>query len=366
MAETNRPEWAPDDAGDEFASRLSKGSGEDARPSKPRIKREELDAQYYVDGTLAGDRAALARAVTLIESSAPAHFDKAQEVLQKLLPESGGSVRIAVTGSPGSGKSSFIETLGLKLCRAGRKVAALAIDPSSPRSKGSILGDKTRMEELARHENAFIRPSPSGGVLGGVARKTRESIIACEAAGYEVVFIETVGAGQSEIAVRSMSDYFALLLLPGGGDELQGIKKGAVEIADALIVNKADGNAMARAKATQAAYKDAVSYIVPATDGWETKVFAASAITGLGIDEIWRDIETFAEITKSSGLFYERRREQALEWMRNSLEDELKRRFYRAQGMAQRIDEMENAVLNETITPTMAVKKLLDTFFQSK
>ncbi len=262
-------------------------------------KRKEINIQKYITGILAGDRVMLARAITLIESNAPHHFTAAQSLLRELLPHTGNAVRIGITGVPGAGKSTLIEILGGMLCAQGHKVAVLAVDPTSSLTGGSILGDKTRMEQLSREPNAFIRPSPTGGMLGGVARKTRESILLCEAAGFNVVIVETVGTGQSEISVRSMVDFFLLVLVPGAGDELQGIKKGVVEIADAILINKADGENKIPAEAARVEYNRALHYLAPSADGWTTRAYTGSALTGEGIANIWAVIQRFINVDKS-------------------------------------------------------------------
>jgi len=294
----NRPEWVPEQAGESegFTTNVMSGikSKHDGMPGghsasvlhQPTVRRRELSIDEYVDGVLSGDRAVLARAITLVESNADRHQDLAQEMLTRLLPYSGSAIRVGITGVPGAGKSSIIETLGLKLCDMGHRLAVLAVDPSSSVTGGSILGDKTRMEMLSRNKKAFIRPSPSGGVLGGVARKSRETMIVCEAAGFDVIIVETVGVGQSEITVRSMVDMFLLLQIAGAGDELQGIKKGVMERCDLIVVNKADGDNLLRANAARADYERILHYLQPSTEGWITKALACSAYTGDGLDQL--------------------------------------------------------------------------------
>lgn len=357
-----RPEWHPEDAGDEFASRVQSGvdspgqaSGEPNAPANRRT----LKTEEYVNGVLRGDRTVLARAITLIESNAPAHMDQAQEVLKALLPKAGESIRIGITGSPGAGKSTFIETFGCRLTEQGHRTAVLAVDPSSSRTRGSILGDKTRMERLSRDPQAFIRPSPSGGALGGVARKTRETILICEAAGFDVVLVETMGVGQSETAVRSMVDFFLLLTIPGAGDELQGIKRGVMELADALVVNKADGDNLPRAGMARTILEQALHYLQPATTGWRTQAFACSALTGEGIDEIWRVIGKFREITAKNDAFQARRRKQSIEWLYAMLEEQFRSRFLKHPGISRLLPDIEQAVLNDALPVTSAVRKLL-------
>ncbi|MDR3076993.1 MAG: methylmalonyl Co-A mutase-associated GTPase MeaB, partial [Synergistaceae bacterium] len=327
-----RPEWTPEDGGAEFATRVMDGvraahdgmaESDAVTPPHPRAKRRELAVGDYVGGVLSGDRVILSRAITLVESNAQPHFETAARVVKEILPHSGKSVRVGITGVPGAGKSTFIDALGFRLCDRGHKVAVLAVDPSSSVTKGSILGDKTRMENLSRHKNAFIRPSPSGGTLGGLTRKSRETMLMCEAAGYDVILVETVGVGQSEAAVRSMVDFFLLMVLTGAGDELQGIKKGVMELADAIIVNKADGGNVVKADATRAEYDRILHYLRPATEGWETKAHKCSAATGDGIDEIWELIGRFMETVKRSGVFGERRRQQVLSWVYTMVEDYL-------------------------------------------
>lgn len=365
MDKIKKPEWQPENAGKEFASYVMPGveiNQEAKKIIKP--KRIKLEVDDYVQGVLNHNLTILSKTITLIESNTSEHIKKAQEVLKKLLPYTGKSIRIGITGSPGAGKSTFIETFGTYLCKQGLKVAVLAIDPSSIITKGSILGDKTRMEKLSREPNAFIRPSPSGGALGGVTRKTRETILVCEAAGYDVILIETVGVGQSEVTVRSMVDFFMLLLIPGSGDELQGIKKGVVELADLLVINKADGNYIERANLTCHQYSMALNMLQPATEGWKTIAMTASALTGKGIPEIWTEINRFVDITKRLGVFDKRRQSQILEWVYSIIEEELKKRFFENPEISKAIPQVEKNVLEGNLTPTSAVSYLLDIFFK--
>jgi LAO/AO transport system kinase len=331
-------------------------------PAPPPPRRRLLTVEEYVAGVRSGDRSILARAITLIESNAPAHISLAQEVLRELLPYTGGALRVGITGVPGVGKSTFIEALGTMLCDCGHRVAVLAVDPSSSISRGSILGDKTRMERLARHPNAYIRPSPTGGSLGGVARKSRETLLVCEAAGFDIILVETVGVGQSEIAVRGMVDFFLLLMLAGAGDELQGIKKGIIELADALLITKADGDNRTRALAAQAEYTHALRYLTPATEGWRPRAYICSAQTGEGIAEIWREIERFRDETTASGVFAARRRDQARDWVYTLIEDHLRTRFFGHPVVQERLPAIEKAVVEGTLPVTTAVQDLIRAF----
>ena len=317
------------------------------------------DVPALVAGVLAGDRAMLARAITLIESSASQHAEAAQALLGGLLPHAGKAIRIGITGVPGAGKSTFIDTFGCFLTERGHKVAVLAVDPSSSLTRGSILGDKTRMERLSRDENAFIRPSPTGGMLGGVAAKTRETILLCEAANFDVIVVETVGTGQSEITLRSLVDFFLLLLITGAGDELQGIKKGVIEIADALVINKADGDNRVAADAARAQFNRALHYLSPATDGWTTRAHTASSLSGEGIAQIWDEISRFVATTKESGVFEERRQEQLLEWLCSAIEAQLRDYLYGHVKVREALPAMEAAVISGDLTATAAAQELL-------
>ncbi|MGC1951899.1 MAG: methylmalonyl Co-A mutase-associated GTPase MeaB, partial [Gammaproteobacteria bacterium] len=338
-----RPEWAPPEGGKGFTTTLVHGvegrhdgfhhdaNGKAPRRSTPRRRR--LSVEEYVEGVLAQNRNTVAQAITLVESNAPAHMAMAQEVLKQLLPHTGNSIRIGITGVPGVGKSTFIEALGLQLLQQDHHVAVLAVDPSSTVTRGSILGDKTRMELLSRDPRAFIRPSPSGGTLGGVTRKSRETILVCEAAGFDVVLVETVGVGQSETTVRQMVDFFLLLMLAGAGDELQGIKKGIMELADALLINKADGDNRPRAEAARLEYNRALHYLAPATKGWHTRAYTCSAAKGDGVAQIWAVVEDFRKQTSESGVFDQRRRAQTLDWVYFMVEEHLRTSFFSHGGV---------------------------------
>ena len=324
------------------------------------IRAGKLSIDDYVDGVLAGDRALLARAITLIESNSPVHQEMAQEVLQKLQPQQlkVDSVRIGITGPPGVGKSMFIEAFGCELCKQGRRVAVLAIDPSSSLSRGSILGDKTRMERLSQEPNAYIRPSPSGGTLGGVARKSRETTLLCEAFGFDTILIETVGVGQSETTVRSMVDFFLVLLLTGAGDELQGIKKGIIELADALLVTKADGENAIRAEAMRIELIRLLHFLTPVTPGWHPQAMSCSSVQEKGIDQVWQNILAYREITKKNGFFLERRRRQSVEWLRSMVHEHLEEIFYRDPNVAGAVDAIERQVSEGSVPVSTAVKQL--------
>ena len=310
-------------------------------------------------GVLAGDRTAIGRAITLVESTLPAHRADAAELLDALLPHSGQAHRVGITGVPGVGKSTFIEALGLRLTGAGHKVAVLAVDPSSSRTGGSILGDKTRMQNLSVDPNAFIRPSPSTGTLGGVTRATREAMVVLEAAGYDVVLVETVGVGQSETVVHGMVDIFVVLMLAGAGDELQGIKKGVLELADLVAVNKADGNNVEKARQAAIDYRRALHLVQPPGASWEPPVLTCSALEGSGLDDLWSTVERHRELMESTGERDARRRAQMLEWMRTMLQERLLAVFDADPAFAAARAEAEGAVETGTLTPSVAVDRLM-------
>jgi LAO/AO transport system kinase len=366
MGEGRKPEWMENETEHTTSSILSgKGHSTGEFKQKRKPSRPVMSVEQLTEGVLRQDRATLARAITLIESQAAKHYEVAQQLLQRVLPHTGSSIRIGISGVPGAGKSTFIEAFGLYLCEKGYKVAVLAVDPSSSVSGGSILGDKTRMEQLSRHPNAFIRPSPSGGTLGGVHRKTRETMLLCEAAGFDVILIETVGVGQSEIIVRSMVDFFLLLVLTGAGDELQGMKKGIMEIADAILVNKADGSNLPLAKKTKEEYNQLLHFLQPATKGWETRAYTCSALTGDGIEDVWKVIQRFVESTKESNVFFERRKEQAIEWMYTMIHDRLHTTFFQHPRIQELLPDAEQSVKEGTDTVTSVVDRLFSTFTDS-
>jgi LAO/AO transport system kinase len=308
----------------------------------------------------AGDRATLARAITLIESKRADHQQQAHRLVQELLPETGKAVRVGITGSPGVGKSTTIDALGSFLTAKGHKVAVLAVDPSSSRTGGSILGDKTRMARLAVDPNAFIRPSPAAGTLGGVAAKTRETMLICEAAGFDVILVETVGIGQSETAVSDMTDFFLVLMLPGAGDELQGIKKGVVELADMIAVNKADGDNVKRAKAAAAEYRAALHILTPRSPTWAPPVLSYSALTEDGIAHLWDQVLAHRQLT-ASGEFAARRREQQVKWMWTMLEDRFHTRLHANVKLKSRLPAIEKAVAEGKLSPSLAVDEIATT-----
>lgn len=327
---------------------------------KPRRRQPLPSASELVEGIVKGDMISLSKAVTLVESLAPAHQMLAREVIEKCLPYSGRSRRIGITGVPGAGKSTSIDVFGMHVLKKGGKLAVLAIDPSSERSKGSILGDKTRMEKLSQQPGAFIRPSPSAGSLGGVARKTRETIVLCEAAGYDNIFVETVGVGQSETAVHSMVDFFLLIQIAGAGDELQGIKRGIMEMADGIVINKADGDNVERARLAMAQYRSALHLFPTPPSGWHPEVLTYSGYFELGIDEVWDMVDRYFAFVEGNGYFEERRRQQARYWMYETIDAELRRRFYDDPLRSGRISEAERLVLSNRLSPFEAAWKLLD------
>ena len=329
-----------------------------------RFARRKLTVGDYVEGILRGDSAILGQAVTLVESTNPDHQTVAQEVIEKCLPYSGNSVRIGISGVPGAGKSTSIDEFGIHVLNTyGGKLAVLAIDPSSERTKGSILGDKTRMEKLSVHPDSFIRPSPSAGSLGGVARKTRETIVLCEAAGYDKIFVETVGVGQSETACHSMVDFFLLIQLAGTGDELQGIKRGIMEMADGIVINKCDGNNVEKCQLAATHFRNAL-HLFPATEsGWMPKVLCYSGFYGLGIKEVWDMIYEYIGFVKENGYFEHRRNEQAKYWMYETINEYLRNSFYQNPTMADLLKASETSVLGGEKTSFVAAKQLLDTYF---
>lgn len=327
-----------------------------ATPTPPRIS---LTLPDLVAGIRAGQRATLARAITLVESTKPEHQKLAQNLLQELLPFTGKAHRIGITGVPGVGKSTTIEQLGINLTDAGHKVAVLAIDPTSSRTGGSILGDKTRMARLAVDPNAYIRPSPTSGTLGGVTKKTRETMALCEAAGFDIVIVETVGVGQSETAVASMVDIFVVLLLPGGGDDLQGIKKGVLEIADLIAINKADGDGAARARQTASDYMAAIGILTPRSMTWRPPVLTMSGLTNSGLDMLWSKIEEHRAKLTATGELQEQRRSQAVRWMHDMVEQRLSAWLLGHPRVAGRLPHLEAAVRDGTLTPTLAASEIV-------
>ncbi|MFE5429267.1 methylmalonyl Co-A mutase-associated GTPase MeaB [Peribacillus simplex] len=333
-------------------------------PSKQLLspRRSHLTVNDYVQGVMNGNRAIIAQAITLVESNLPKHMEMAQKVLKKLIPYTGKSIRIGFTGVPGAGKSTLIESFGMMLCEQNHRVAVLAVDPTSSVSRGSILGDKTRMEHLSRHPHAYVRPSPSSGMLGGVTRKSRETLLICEAAGYDVIIVETVGVGQSEITVRSMVDFFLVIMLTGAGDELQGMKKGVMELADAIFINKADGLNKQAALNAKVEYNRLLHFLQPITEGWETKAFTVSAITGEGVSNIWKIIQKYKQVTSRNGFFGKRRKEQMIDWVHSMIEDQLKARFYGNPSMKKNITKMEGLLLSGHTSPTLAVQQLFNIY----
>lgn len=328
--------------------------------------RNRLSIEAYVEGVLTGNRLVLSRAITLVESQLSSDKELAQAVLEQILPHSGRSVRVGITGVPGVGKSTFIETFGKHLTQQGKKLAVLAIDPTSQLTKGSIMGDKTRMEELAHDPMAYIRPSPSGGSLGGVANKTRETILLCEAAGFDVVLVETVGVGQSETLVKGMVDFFLLLMLAGAGDELQGIKKGIMEMADAIVITKADGENKAAAQRAVLEYQNAFHLLMSNTHGWSPKVLTSSALEKRGIGEVWEMIEQYMQLTTANGFYTKHRQEQNLEWLHALIRQSLEEQFYQNNDIINSLPQTEEFIKNGKWLPMKAATYLLDIFNQNK
>ena len=334
--------------------------------SMSRFKKGKIDGKQLVDGILKGDRSLLSRGITLIESSLPKDKDLSKEIIQSCLPFAGNSTRIGITGVPGVGKSTFIEAFGNYLIDQGKKVAVLAIDPSSKRTKGSILGDKTRMESLSVNKNAFIRPSASAGTLGGVARKTREAIILCEAAGFDIILIETVGVGQSETAVAQIVDFFLLLMLAGGGDELQGIKRGIMEMADMIIINKADGDNINKANLAKREYENALHLFPALKNGWIPKVQTASALNSNGMEESWATINEYLSLTKENGSFESRRTDQSGEILMESIEAALLDSFFNKEEIKARLKQINNEIQSGHLSPYDAADNLLKLYFGNK
>ncbi len=327
-----------------------------------RLKNRDLEVEDFIEGIVNGNRVMLAKAITLVESNNSKHFQKAQKIIEILLSQKKKSIRIGITGIPGVGKSTFIDTFGSFLCNIGYRVAVLAIDPSSQVSKGSIMGDKTRMERLAKHPNSFIRPSPSGGNLGGVNRKTRETIILCEAAGYDVILVETMGVGQAEYVVREMVDFFLLLVLTGAGDDLQRIKRGIMELPDLIVVHKADGDNLEKAIMTMHEYNQMLRHITPYTLGWTPRAVNASAINETGINEIWKIINKFERYTKESNIFDKRRDEQKWNWLHDLIKQELSDRFYQHPLVKQQLEIYEKNIINGRKSVSVSALELINLF----
>ncbi len=326
-------------------------------------RKQHLSVEDYVNGILSGDRSMLSRAITLIESSLPTHFEKAQQIIERCIPNSSASFRIGITGVPGVGKSTFIEAFGMHLINKGHKIAVLAVDPSSEISKGSILGDKTRMELLSNHPNAFIRPSPSAGSLGGVARKTREIIILCEAAGFDRVLVETVGVGQSETAVHSMVDFFLLLMLSGAGDELQGIKRGIMEMCDGMVINKADGDNLLKAQMARVQYQNALHLFPPPPSGWTPRVELCSSIKKTGIENIADVITSFETFTKENGFFEKKRKNQLNNQMYETIQQFLSDHFKHHPKVLETTQLTLKMIEENKLTPYQAAQQLLNIYF---
>ena len=343
---------------------ISKGidTPDSVNPEYRKKPGSDLSVKDYVSGIRKGDRTILSRAITLIESSKPENRQLGEEILEQCLSYTGNAIRIGITGVPGVGKSTFIDSLGTFLTGEGKKVAVLAIDPSSSRSKGSILGDKTRMPTLSTDTNAFIRPSPASGTLGGVARKSRETMLLCEAAGFDTIIIETVGVGQSETAVHSMVDFFLLLMLAGAGDELQGIKRGIMEMADLIAINKSDQQDKNSINRTKQEFENALSLFPPSPSGWKPSVRTCSALKGTGIREIWGEITDYLGKTKENGYFIQRRAEQSSYWMHETITRELKVQFYEHPPVKKQIRELEEKVKSGEISPFRAAEMLLKSF----
>ena len=325
-------------------------------PNEKKFEKQRLNKEEYVDGILAGNRVILSQAITLIESKRQSDNELAEALIEQLLPKTGNSLRIGITGVPGSGKSTFIESFGKLLTSQGKKVAVLTIDPTSQISKGSILGDKTRMEELANDPKAFIRPSASGNTLGGVHSRTRETMLLCEASGFDVIIVETVGVGQSEVTMKGMVDFFLLIALSGAGDELQGIKRGIIEMADAIVVNKADGENIKRAQRTKQDYVNALHMFPPTPSGWIPQVLTSSALYKEGLKEVWEMIEKYESQTRKSGYFLQNRQNQNLQWMKDILNYQLRYDFYSSEPIKQKLEDIEKQVIEKNMSAFTAAK----------
>ena len=332
-------------------------------PHFVRKRRPNFTTDQYVEGILRGDVTVLSQAITLVESNNPAHYAQAQEIIERCLPSAGKSIRIGITGVPGAGKSTFIEAVGNMVTQTGHKLAVLAIDPSSERSKGSILGDKTRMVSLSASSKVFIRPSPSAGSLGGVARKSRETMILCEAAGFDVVFIETVGVGQSETAVHSMVDLFMLLQIAGAGDELQGIKRGIMEMADLMVITKAEGDNLHRAELARRQFANALMLFPLSESEWRPQVFCCSSVQKTGLEEVWKGVEEFIMYVKRNGFFYRNRHNQNRYWMRETINETLRNSFFQDPEIEEAMAECEQLVREDKMSSFVAAKRLLDIYF---
>lgn len=328
------------------------------------VRKPELGADEYINGIVRSDITILSKAITIVESNKIEHFDIARSIVEECLPYSGNSIRIAITGIPGAGKSTFIETLGEEFLNKGDRIAVLAIDPSSEKSQGSILGDKTRMERLSQNKNVFIRPSPSSGTLGGVARKTRETIILCEAAGFNKILIETVGVGQSETVVRSMVDFFILLMISGAGDELQGVKRGIMEMADLIVINKADGDNIEKAKITKTEFENAIHYFPVNESMCLPKVLTASSLKRIGIKRIIEEINNYIKITDVNSFFKKNRKSQNIFWLHESIKESILKKFYDNEDFNNEIICFENLVLESKISSYSAAKKLINKYFK--
>ncbi len=333
-------------------------------PYFKRKKRRSLSTDEYVEGILAGNITILSQAITLVESNNPAHYAQAQAIIERCLPHAGRSVRIGITGVPGAGKSTFIEAIGGMVASLRHKLAVLAIDPSSERSGGSILGDKTRMESISSNPDIFIRPSPSAGSLGGVARKTRETIVLCEAAGFDVIFIETVGVGQSETAVHSMVDMFLMLQISGAGDDLQGIKRGIMEMADMMVITKADGENITKAELAKAQYQGALHLFPLPESEWRPQVYTCSSLEGTGLEEVWQGVEQYLQHIELNGYFMANRNRQNKYWMYETINETLKSSFYNNPEIEAKMAEVEQRVLDAKLSSFIAAKELLDIYFK--